>query len=74
MSASIDLGLRSASDFAPGAGWLLGGVALGLGVSPWARAGIAPSIDAAISAAGKQVVKKTAAGRLHCSLPYSIQL
>jgi hypothetical protein len=42
----------------PGAGWVLGG----LGVSPWARAGIAQSIDAAISAAAKQVVKKQRPG------------
>jgi hypothetical protein len=47
----------SDSDLVLGAGWVLGGAALGLGVS-WARAGIAQNIDAAISAAGKQVVKK----------------
>ena len=40
----------------PGAGWVLGGAVLGLGVSPWARAGITHNIAAAISAAGKQVV------------------
>jgi hypothetical protein len=62
MSASIDLGFRSVSDLLPGAGWPLGGAALDLGVSPWARAGIAPSIDAAISAAGKQMIKKQRPG------------
>lgn len=58
MSASIDLGLRSVSDFVP----VLGGAVLGFGVSPWARAGIAHSIAAATSAAGKQVVKKQRLG------------
>jgi hypothetical protein len=58
MSASIDLGLRSLSDFVLGACWVLGGAGLGVGVSPSARAGIAHSIVAAISAAGKQEVKK----------------
>ena len=62
MSASIDLGFRSDSDLLLGAGWVLGGAVFGLGVSPWAHAGIAHSIDAAISAAEKRVVKKQQPG------------
>jgi hypothetical protein len=48
----------SDTDLLLGAGWVLGGAVLGFGVSPWARAGIAHSIAAVISAAGKQAVKK----------------
>jgi hypothetical protein len=54
----------SDSELGPVAGCvpLLDGAVLGFAVFPWARAGIAQSIDAAISAAGKQVVKKQRPG------------
>jgi hypothetical protein len=58
-SNSSALGATSEGDFVLGAGCvpLLGGAVLGGGALPWARAGIAHVIDAAISAALKQVVK-----------------
>ena len=57
-STRTALGAMSDTDLLLGACWLFGGAVLDLGVSPWARAGIAHNIAAAISAAGKQVVKK----------------